>query len=66
MGGQVEKSFEEYAKEGEQIPAPAPTKVPVGAIIGAIAAIAGVGVEELIDRAITPADQVAPSGDEEV
>jgi hypothetical protein len=41
MGGPIEKSFEEIAKEGEQLPVPAENKVPVSAIIGAVIAIAG-------------------------
>jgi len=53
MGGPMEKSFEEIAKQGEQVPA-----VPVSAILGAVGIITqGLDVKDIIEQAIPPAEK---------
>jgi hypothetical protein len=57
MGGQVEKTFEEYAKEGEQIPAEI-AKVPLIGIIGAFGIITeGLSIPEVIEQALPPVEK---------
>lgn len=53
MGGPMEKSFEEMAKQAEET-----AKVPVAAIVGAVGIITeGLNIKDIVDQAIPPADK---------